>query len=146
MDATEKMLAIEEIKRLKASYLRFVDTKDWQSFEALFAPDASFDLSDDAPGGVVVGAAMIAEMARGPLQQAVTVHHGHCPEIEITSPTSASGIWAMEDRLRWPDETGYPLKSLHGCGHYLETYERSNGRWFIKTVRLKRLWVDTVPR
>ena len=37
------------------------------------------------------------------LQDVVTVHHGHMPEIELTSPTTARGIWAMEDMLRYPD-------------------------------------------
>ena len=35
------------------------------------------------------------------LQDVVTVHHGHMPEIELTSPTTARGIWAMEDMLRY---------------------------------------------
>jgi hypothetical protein len=30
----------------------------------------------------------------------VTVHHGHMPLIQILSPTTASGIWAMEDLRR----------------------------------------------
>ncbi|MBI0293347.1 nuclear transport factor 2 family protein [Streptomyces sp. PRKS01-29] len=33
---------------------------------------------------------------------APSVHHGHMPEIEITGPDTASGIWAMEDLLTFP--------------------------------------------
>ena len=62
------------------------------------------------------------------------------PEIEITSPTTAKGIWAMEDVLRWPE--GAPMKTLQGYGHYHETYERVDGRWLIKSLRLSRLRVD----
>ena len=42
------------------------------------------------------------------------------PEIEITSPTPATGVWAMEDMLRWPNGT-----EMHGYGHYYETYEKT---------------------
>jgi hypothetical protein len=31
------------------------------------------------------------------LADTVTVHHGHMPEIELTSATTATGIWAMFD-------------------------------------------------
>ena len=60
------------------------------------------------------------------------------PEIEITSPTTATGIWAMLDILQEPG--GENL--VHGWGHYHETYERIDGRWYIKTLRLTRLRVD----
>jgi hypothetical protein len=59
------------------------------------------------------------------------------PEIEITSPTTARGVWAMEDMLRWPDG-----RELHGYGHYHETYERTDDGWRIKTLTLTRLRTD----
>jgi hypothetical protein len=62
------------------------------------------------------------------------------PEIEITSPTTATGIWAMEDKLRWPD--GAPMSAMHGYGHYHETYEEVDGGWRIKTIELRRLRLD----
>jgi hypothetical protein len=71
----------------------------------------------------------------------VTVHHGHMPEIEVTSPTTARGVWAMEDKLRWPE--GSPVRAMHGYGHYHETYERTQEGWRIKTITLTRLRVDT---
>jgi len=69
-----------------------------------------------------------------------TTHHGHMPEIEIASPTTARGIWAMEDVIRY--SPGHALMTLVGHGHYHETYERIDGRWFIKTLKLTRLRVD----
>jgi hypothetical protein len=51
---------------------------------------------------------------------AVTVHHGHMPEIELTSNGDATGTWAMEDELWFPD--GSPVLHVHGYGHYHETY------------------------
>jgi hypothetical protein len=71
------------------------------------------------------------------LADVVTVHHGHMPEIELTSATTATGIWALQDLLRWPDG-----RELHGYGHYHEEYEKSDGRWRIKKMTLTRLRTD----
>jgi hypothetical protein len=139
------LAAIEEIKALKARYSRTMDTKDWPAFEAVFAPDATMDVSGEARGpgagdGIIRGRATIAGFVRAAIDDVTTVHHGHMPEIEIVSESRARGIWAMEDRLRWPD--GAPIRSMHGLGHYHETYERRDGRWLIASTRLTRLRVD----
>jgi len=47
----------------------------------------------------------------------------------------------MEDKLRWPE--GSPVRTMHGYGHYHETYERTDDGWRIKTITLTRLRVDT---
>ena len=55
-----------------------------------------------------------------------TVHHGHMPDIEITSPTTAKGIWAMEDKLRFADGTALhphihiPLHTRTRSHYYLD--------------------------
>lgn len=63
------------------------------------------------------------------------------PEIEILSDSHARGIWAMEDRLWWPEEQEGlgSVRFLHGAGHHRETYEKSDGTWRIKPMRLTRL-------
>ncbi len=139
----ERLVAIEAIKQLKARYYRCMDTKEWACLEGVFASDAqaTFLGSRDAnPQSVqpVVGSAKVAAYIRQAVEALITVHHGHMPEIEITSPTTARGIWAMEDLLQGPD--GKNL--LRGYGHYHETYERIDGEWKIKTLLLTRLRVD----
>jgi hypothetical protein len=42
MDDVRRLLAMEEIKQLKARYYRCMDTKDWQGLAKVFAPDATF--------------------------------------------------------------------------------------------------------
>jgi hypothetical protein len=146
MSDSERLAAIEAIKQLKARYFRSMDTKDWAGLEAVFAPDAELDMRGEAADkskaaeGLVVGGAKVAAFIRNAVIDLVTVHHGHMPEIEITSPTTAKGIWAMEDLLRWPE--GAALKTLHGFGHYHETYRRLADGWRIQTSTLTRLRVD----
>jgi hypothetical protein len=142
MNDLDKLLAIEEIKKLKARYFRCVDTKDWEGFKAVFTPEALFDISQDVPGCILTGPESIAATVSAPLTGCVSVHHGHSPEIELTSDTTATGIWAMEDMLRWDQDSAYPNQTLHGYGHYFETYERLRGRWLIKKMKLQRLRVD----
>ena len=139
MDDIEKLLALEEIKNLKARYFRCVDTKDWPGFQAVFAPDGRLDFGDDVAGCVLIGPEIAGEVSRL-LAGCDSIHHGHCPEIEITSDTTATGIWAMEDLLRWGDESSN--QTTHGYGHYFETYEKASGSWYIKETKLRRLRVD----
>lgn len=146
MNEQDRLNAIEQIQRLKARYFRCMDTKDWAGLEGVFGPDSVMDMrGENRTGGPAedqyhTGAANIVRFMRSHIENVTTVHHGHTPEIDITGPDSAKGIWAMEDMLRWPE--GAPLKWLHGFGHYHETYRHDGNRWYILTTTLTRLRVD----
>ena len=127
---------LEAIKQLKARYFRLMDSKDWERFAEVFADDVEVDLTTQG-AGVIRGVAEYVPFLRSVIEDVVTVHHGHMPEIELTSATSAAGIWAFEDHLWWPE--GSPNSHLHGWGHYHETYSKAEGRWRIQTMRLSRL-------
>jgi hypothetical protein len=43
MNASDHLLAIEQIKQLKARYFRCMDTKDWAGLRSVFCDDAVFD-------------------------------------------------------------------------------------------------------
>jgi hypothetical protein len=143
MATLEELSAVEEIKRLKARYFRCMDTKAWDGFEGVFAPDATMDTTQEAPDlEVVHGSQNIRRFVQGSVDPVVTVHHGHMPEIEITSPTTARGVWAMQDFLQMPEGSPLGMKSMTGWGHYTETYEVVDGAWRIKTLVLTRLRRD----
>jgi uncharacterized protein (TIGR02246 family) len=127
---------IEAIKQLKARYCRTMDTKDWAGMRAVFADDVTMDTSE-AGGAVMTGADDFMAFLQEALGEVVTVHHCHTPEIDVTSATTATGIWAMEDMLRWPGGM-----ELHGYGHYHEIYEKRDGTWCITSSKLTRLRAD----
>jgi len=127
---------VEAIRTLKARYFRTMDTKDWAAMREVFCDDVEIDTTESG-GSVVTGASEFMAFLEETIGDVVTVHHGHMPEIEITSPTTATGVWAMEDWLRWPNGM-----ELHGFGHYHETYEKVEGAWGIKSSRLTRLRMD----
>ena len=127
---------IEAIKQLKGRYCRTMDTKDWVGMRQVFADDVEMDTTASG-GGVMRGADDFMAFLSETLGDVVTVHHCHTPEIDLTSATTATAVWAMEDMLRWP--TGM---ELHGYGHYHETYEKIDGRWRITRSELTRLRMD----
>ncbi len=143
----ERLLALEEIKQVKARYFRCMDTKDWAGFAAVFAPDVSVDYAPDATDSSrwkASGVNNVVALVRNVVGPAVSIHHGHMAEVEITSTSTARGIFAMEDLIFWPPDSPYEL--MHGWGHYHETYKKIDGKWLIQTLVLTRLRVENTPR
>jgi hypothetical protein len=141
MSDIEQLLAKEEIKLLKARRDRAVDTKDWDTYLALHAPDHvshndGFERWNNAEE-------MIANVRKLLGPDKISVHHSHTPEITFESPTKATGIWAMEDNIFW--KQGDEEHWLNGFGFYYETYELRDGKWLFTSRRLKRTHVRTSP-
>lgn len=130
------LVSIEAIKQLKARYFRFLDTKEWEALQLLFADDAVVDMRGEG-GSETRAAEEFVQALQSNLEGMTTVHHGHTPEIVLTSATTATGIWAMEDELWWPD--GAPLRHMHGFGHYHETYQSTDRLWRFTGMTLTRL-------
>ena len=141
MNDVERLIAIEEIKQVKASYFLGVDTKDWDLLRhAVFCEQSRFDLPEYGDASFVGAEAIIAFFTES-LTPWVTVHHGHMPIIEIASDTTATGIWAMEDRIY--GNAGEDISWIHGFGHYHENYVRLERGWRLGQFTLKRLRVET---
>jgi hypothetical protein len=130
------MNEIEEIKKLKSRYFHALDTKDWDAFREVFAADFISDTTGSA-GKVINGADNFVSYVRKTLSSNSTVHHGHMPQIELTSSDTARGIWAMEDLVRF-----LGFIDLHGYGHYHEEYRKVDAQWRISYSKLTRLRMD----
>ena len=130
------LVELESLKQLKARYCRHLDEKDWSAWRQLFTDDFVSETSA-AGGKVIEGADEFVAFTRAQLGTQPTVHQVHAPELELTSPTTARGIWALEDVVRLA-----PGVTLRGYGHYHETYERVDGRWLIESSTLTRLRED----
>ena len=91
----------------------------------------------DSGGDVVTGADEIVAFLRETLGEVITVHHGHMPEIDVTSPTTATGIWALQDILVWPER--------HAPGRLRplpRDLRKVDGSWLIASLKLTRLHMD----
>jgi uncharacterized protein (TIGR02246 family) len=139
-DPLQTLLALEEIKLLKARYFRALDRKEWDAFAQVFTREAVMEVPE--AGMVQRGRDAIVASVSAALVGARTVHHGHMPEIELTGPDTARGTWAMFDYVEWPPSESGERRGLQGYGHYLEEYVREDGQWRIARLHLSRLRID----
>lgn len=135
---------IDEVRRAKARYCRFIDTQQWDKFAALLIPEPRIRMFD--PEGNEIATfdrrdAFIAA-ARAFLEGARSSHQIHNDEIDLVSDGEISAVWAMEDVVvnaaPRPDQ---PAR-MHGYGHYYETWTLTPAGWRIARLDLTRTILD----
>ena len=122
---------IEAIKQVKARYGRAADTKDLELLRTTVTDDFDCDTGSSGRGATVGIDAFIERVRTNPV---VTIHHALQPEIELTSPTTATGIWAVHLFSPIPDG-----RTVDAFGHYHDTYEKVDGSWRLRSLRLEWL-------
>jgi hypothetical protein len=143
VDPVHALLDHEAIKTCKAHYFRHMDTKNWFDWGLVFTEDAHMEVPE--AGMVVDGRSAIVHQVSTALEGTTTVHHGHMPEIELTGPDTARGIWSMEDYVEFPAAADGSRVGLRGYGHYVEEYRRdTDGKWRISRIRLNRIRIDPI--
>jgi hypothetical protein len=130
------ILDVEAIKQLKARYIRLVDGKQWDEWATLFTEDCRLETE----GGVQEGRDNAVRAISTSLKEGTTIHRATMPEITITGPDTASGIWAMQDVVSLV-HNGQPF-NFRGYGYYHETYVRTPDGWRMKSSKLVRQRVD----
>lgn len=136
---------LEAIRQLQARYYRIMDTQQWDQWGDCFTEDVSAFYegaprpSDDLPTEIgIEGRDALVEGVRSLMTGAVSIHQGYMPEIELTSATTAHGVWSMFD--------GVYLPTCHfkGWGHYHNDFVKQDGQWKIKKIYLTRLRTEEV--
>jgi hypothetical protein len=147
IDPLRRLIAIDEIKRMKARYFRLVDDKQWTDLRELLTDNARFEFpglgSFDDPDSCIEG-------IRSALTGTLTVHHGHTPEIDVTGHDTATGVWLLADHvIREEGSTGivpgYPEEfrpGHRGYGRYYETYRHQFDGWRIASLRFQRILIE----
>ncbi|MDX3053957.1 nuclear transport factor 2 family protein [Streptomyces sp. NE06-03E] len=136
-DRVQRLEDIEEIHQLKARYFRFVDEKKHDELIGVFTPKAKITTD----GTTFKSPTVFADTIRDLIGAAPTAHSGAMPEIKITGPDTATGIWSMEDMLSFPAGPNAP-EGHHGYGQYRETYKKVHGKWLIDSVVLTRFRME----
>ena len=146
MSDIERLLAIEEIKRLRARYCRFLDTKRWEDLPALFTADAEFWGFASCPDGSSFEGWRDGVKSR--LSDVVMFHHCHSPDIVFLDDMTARAVWAMEGYLEWPEPLGLAeapeARGLRGFGHYQDEYRFEDGNWKIAHIRFCTMRMGTL--
>ena len=151
MNDIERLLAIEELRQLKARYFRGVDQCDGDLVRALLTEDCELNYIgccvDPASGKDYIPAMNVILRGRDSWKSdgmskfgIVSVHQGHNFEVAFDSNTEAHGIWSMTDRLYFP--AGGEFSLMTGYGHYHETYEKIGDVWQLKTTHITRIRVE----
>ena len=72
------------------------------------------------------------------IDRLAVAHRIHQPEIDLTSPTTAVGTWAMDDIVIMTDWN----LTIRGAAFYEDRYVKVDGEWKITTLVLTRLRRD----
>jgi 3-phenylpropionate/cinnamic acid dioxygenase small subunit len=137
-----RLVEIEAIKQLKARYFRFLDARQWDDWAMVFTEDAVLELPEAE--SVTTGRSEVVANVSAGVEGARTVHQGFMPEIELTGPDTATGVWATCDYVEWSANEDGSRVGIKGYGHYHEQYRREGGEWRIARTRLVRLRVDPI--
>lgn len=133
---------IEAIKRLKYKYLRCVDLHLWDELRGCLTEDARSAYGDGKyafDGREQIMKFLIAAMDRPTF---ITSHTCHQPEIDLTSPTTATGTWALHDVCIDLDAG----TTLRGSAFYHDEYVKVNGAWKIKSTGYHRTYEEVEKR
>lgn len=143
MDDLQRLVAIEDIRQLKARYWQGVDLKDEAVLRSVFTDDAVIDLRADSrfgdkPAETTPPPDVFAANCLEGLAPFDTAHHGHTMQITFRNDTEADGIWPMEDNLWARDPAAVGFAHLHGHGLYYDSYRKTQDGWRISATTLKR--------
>jgi bile-acid 7alpha-dehydratase len=122
---------IEALKRLKYRYWRCLDLKLWDELATCFAPDARVSYGEGQYSFQGVDAILgFLREALGPERGSVTLHHGHHPEITLTSATTARATWALDNYM-------FNLKQDRGVrigAYYHDDCVKLAGEWKFASI------------
>jgi hypothetical protein len=130
--------AVEAICRLKYTYFRLLDTKQFDLLGGLFTEDGTADY-ESAPRPYA-GRAEIVEFLSSSLSDPglVTLHQGHHPEIDVAGDGTATGIWYLSDKVIGP---AYDFM-LEGTALYEDAYVEVGGEWRFTHTGYSRIYEE----
>ena len=131
-------MELEAIRRLKYAYFRRLDLKQFDELGQLLTVDATAAYEDgrtrlDGRDAIV---AWLAEVLGDP--GIATEHHGHHPEIELTSESTAEGTWYLQDRVIVPAAD----LEIGGTALYEDRYRLTPEGWRIAHTGYLRVFEE----
>src|SRR5512144_2740347 len=136
------LVEIELIKRLKYRYMRCLDQKLWDEMAETLTDDAVASYS--AGKYEFEGRDAILEFFRQSMGSPsfLSSHRVHHPEIDLTGPATATGIWALEDVVVDASRDF----SLRGAAFYTDEYVKEGDRWRIRRTSYLRSYEEIQMR
>jgi len=133
-----KLEDLEGIKRVKYKYFRCIDQGLWDEIGGCFAEKG---VADYGPDRLLQGRAAITKFFKETIGPAYSmcVHQGHNPEIDLTSDTTATGIWELENFM----VTAKTNMGFWIAAFYEDEYVKEKGEWKINRTKVNLIfWSD----
>ena len=138
----DQLVDIELIKRLKYRYIRCLDLKLFDEVGECFVDEATASYG----GGAYTyeGRGAIVQFLRNSMGSTtmLTSHKVHQPEIELTGPDTATGMWALDDLVLLTDLD----LTVRGAAYYTDEYVKVGGEWRMRHTGYKRVYEELAPR
>lgn len=138
----EDLIDIEAIKRVKYRYLRCIDQKLWDDLGEVLTEDCTAAYSGGAYS--FEGREAIVDFLRTSMgsHDFLSSHRCHHPEIDLTGPDTATGVWALEDVVIMKE---WDL-TVRGAAFYTDEYRRTPEGWRISHTGYLRTYEEIQPR
>ena len=141
LNGLDRLLAIEDIKLLRAKYCRSIDSHDFDRLRTVLTEDFLLDMS---PTGNVLGSevapiagreTVIGMMNKAFAPMKMLLHIVTIPEIEFQDENHATGVWRQETFIKEtrPDLPGLGL----AYATVFDTYRKEPEGWRIASVRVE---------
>lgn len=141
----DDLVEMERIKRVKYRYLRAMDTGDFALLGTLFTEDVTARFVGGSYDVTVEGRSKLLEYLAVSANADVVINHNcHHPEIDLTGPGRAEGLWYLQD---WYYNR-VQKRTVRGAAFYRDRYTRQAGDWKISHTGYERVWEvveDNVP-
>jgi SnoaL-like domain len=141
----DDLVEMEQVKRVKYRYLRAMDTGDFELLGTLFTEDVTARFVGGSYDVTVEGRAKLLEYLAASANADVVINHNcHHPEIDLTGPATAEGLWYLQD---WYYNR-VQKRTVRGAAFYRDRYAKQGGKWKISHTGYERVWEvveDNVP-
>jgi hypothetical protein len=132
----QRLMDMEAIRQLKHAYFRCIDSANFEELATLFHPDVLVHFKGGSYEWKLRGRdEYLASIQKSFTTKAIGHHNGHQPEIQILSPSEATGIWYLADNM-WIQPSFFTT----GTALYWDRYVKEDGRWLIRETRYERLY------
>jgi SnoaL-like domain len=133
---------VEAIKILRSRYFRAMDMGDYVTYRSLLTEDVVSDLKGSTYHFQFDNREELIEAVANALNAETACRHlGHHPEISLTGPTTAEGIWYLQDwALHLPTR-----QVLEGTAIIRDRYLKVDGAWKICYYQYRRVVEFTYP-
>ena len=129
---------LHAIERLKYRYLRALDTKQWDTFEDCFVPEATGDYN----GLTFADRASLVDYMRTNMPEGlISLHQAHHPEIDLDPDDRdrATAHWYLHDKII----VEAMRFMLEGGAIYTDEYVRTDAGWRIRHTGYRRTYEMT---